>query len=177
MKPSLSFTSLLDNFKKKVSVMLLLLAFAHLGCQARVKYVTTDLNMRYGPGVRHGIICTLPKGTPVAIDEDCDCKWIVVEYMGRIGYESTRYLSPSLPSFTKGKGGRTVRNSRHRGSMPYNGRVRYYTNVEGYRVQAPTYYRTAPNGATALCHDGTYSFSRNSRGTCSHYGGVRQWLR
>lgn len=37
--------------------------------------------------------------------------------------------------------------------------------------------RTAPLGATAECNDGTYSFSQNRRGTCSHHGGVRRWLR
>ncbi|WP_328668826.1 DUF3761 domain-containing protein [Streptomyces sp. NBC_00328] len=30
----------------------------------------------------------------------------------------------------------------------------------------------APVGATALCGDGTYSYSAHRRGTCSHHGGV-----
>jgi hypothetical protein len=34
----------------------------------------------------------------------------------------------------------------------------------------------APPGATALCKDGTYSFSQTHSGTCSHHGGVAQWL-
>lgn len=34
----------------------------------------------------------------------------------------------------------------------------------------------APEGATAQCRDGTYSFSAHRRGTCSHHGGVSQWL-
>jgi len=34
----------------------------------------------------------------------------------------------------------------------------------------------APNGASAKCRDGTYSFSKNHRGTCSHHGGVANWL-
>ena len=29
----------------------------------------------------------------------------------------------------------------------------------------------------AVCNDGTYSYSQNRRGTCSHHGGVRRWLR
>ncbi|HEY7440435.1 MAG TPA: DUF3761 domain-containing protein, partial [Acidimicrobiia bacterium] len=33
-----------------------------------------------------------------------------------------------------------------------------------------------PPGATALCRDGTYSFSQTHSGTCSHHGGVQQWL-
>ena len=34
-----------------------------------------------------------------------------------------------------------------------------------------------PEGASAICNDGTYSFSDHRRGTCSHHGGVREWLR
>ncbi|WP_431636442.1 DUF3761 domain-containing protein [Dyella sp. KULCS107] len=33
-----------------------------------------------------------------------------------------------------------------------------------------------PAGASAQCRDGTYSFSRSRRGTCSHHGGVARWL-
>jgi hypothetical protein len=33
-----------------------------------------------------------------------------------------------------------------------------------------------PAGATALCDDGTYSYSQHHQGTCSHHGGVAQWL-
>jgi hypothetical protein len=35
---------------------------------------------------------------------------------------------------------------------------------------------TDPTGATAKCKDGTYSRSKNHSGTCSHHGGVAQWL-
>ncbi|GHB43729.1 hypothetical protein GCM10010331_34110 [Streptomyces xanthochromogenes] len=34
----------------------------------------------------------------------------------------------------------------------------------------------APAGATALCNDGSYSYSAHRRGTCSHHGGVATWL-
>ncbi|MBV9110006.1 MAG: DUF3761 domain-containing protein [Gemmatimonadetes bacterium] len=36
--------------------------------------------------------------------------------------------------------------------------------------------RSAPGGATAICRDGSYSYSLHHRGTCSHHGGVEQWL-
>lgn len=57
------------------------------------------------------------------------------------------------------------------------GPIKHYTNSEGYKVQSPTRYSSAPAGATAVCRDGTYSFSRNKRGTCSHHGGVAYWLK
>lgn len=48
-----------------------------------------------------------------------------------------------------------------------------YTNVDGNHVQSPS---NDPAGATAQCEDGTYSYSQNHRGTCSHHGGVARWL-
>ena len=52
----------------------------------------------------------------------------------------------------------------------------YYKNKEGRCVASPVKSNTAPAGATAKCRDGSYSFSRSRRGTCSHHGGVAQWL-
>ena len=52
----------------------------------------------------------------------------------------------------------------------------YYINSKGVRVRRPVRSSTAPAGATARCRDGTYSFSQSRRGTCSHHGGVAEWL-
>ncbi|MFA6097637.1 MAG: DUF3761 domain-containing protein [Candidatus Paceibacterota bacterium] len=55
----------------------------------------------------------------------------------------------------------------------------YYTNVDGNTVHSPAYStepNTIPAGASAICRDGTYSFSQSRRGTCSHHGGVVEWL-
>jgi hypothetical protein len=43
---------------------------------------------------------------------------------------------------------------------------------------APTPSRMGqvPAGASAQCRDGTYSYSKNRRGTCSHHGGVATWM-
>ena len=41
---------------------------------------------------------------------------------------------------------------------------------------APVVQEVVPYGASAICADGTYSFSVHRRGTCSHHGGVAQWL-
>lgn len=40
------------------------------------------------------------------------------------------------------------------------------------RPRAPRH----PSGASAICRDGTYSYSGSRRGTCSWHGGVAQWL-
>jgi hypothetical protein len=51
-----------------------------------------------------------------------------------------------------------------------------YTNVDGQQVRRPTISSTAPEGATAQCRDGSYSFSLHRSGTCSHHGGIARWL-
>jgi len=52
----------------------------------------------------------------------------------------------------------------------------YYTNTYGNEVHSPAYSNSVPAGASAKCGDGTYSFSQSRRGTCSHHGGVSEWL-
>ncbi len=44
------------------------------------------------------------------------------------------------------------------------------------QVQPSPVPQGAPSGATALCNDGTYSYSQHRSGTCSHHGGVAQWI-
>lgn len=55
----------------------------------------------------------------------------------------------------------------------------YYTNKTGEEIHAPAHSLNggAPEGATAKCRDGEYSFSHTSSGTCSRHGGVDRWLR
>jgi Protein of unknown function (DUF3761)/Glucodextranase, domain B len=51
-----------------------------------------------------------------------------------------------------------------------------YVNAAGNTVCKPEESPTVPAGATARCEDGTYSFSESRSGTCSHHGGVAEWL-
>jgi hypothetical protein len=51
-----------------------------------------------------------------------------------------------------------------------------YVNSKGQTVQRPENCSGPPQGATAQCRDGSYSFSQSRRGTCSHHGGVEKWL-
>lgn len=145
----------------KLLLFLFQIIFAFtLNAQNITKYTTTNLNMRFYADSLSEVLTIIPKGTPVTIAEDCDCKWIPVEYGGKVGYVSTKYLSKEKPTL----------------SIQAQSKVKYYTNSKGERVQSPTKYNTAPASATALCRDGTYSFSRSRRGTCSHHGGVKKWL-
>jgi hypothetical protein len=53
-----------------------------------------------------------------------------------------------------------------------------YQNRSGETVHAPAHSKSGrvPEGATARCRDGTYSFSRHRSGTCSGHHGVAAWL-
>ena len=51
-----------------------------------------------------------------------------------------------------------------------------YINKDGVCVPSPRPAPSPPDGATAQCKDGTYSFSQHRSGTCSSHGGVARWL-
>jgi hypothetical protein len=68
-----------------------------------------------------------------------------------------------------------ARRSYHHSSIE-TGSAEYYTNVSGHFVHRPMTSQSRPSGATAHCRDGSWSFSENHRGTCSHHGGVASWL-
>lgn len=127
-----------------------------------IRATTTNVNMRVSANSSSRIILTIPIGTPVYLAEDCDCTWVFVSYQGYCGYVCARYLTASVPAATA--------------SAVAQEPVRYYTNSYGNTVQRPTHYNTTPQGATALCRDGSYSFSQHRKGTCSGHGGVARWL-
>jgi hypothetical protein len=54
----------------------------------------------------------------------------------------------------------------------------HYRNKAGQNVHSPakSIDGKVPAGASAECRDGSYSFSKNRRGTCSGHGGVASWL-
>lgn len=141
------------------------------------KYVTNNLNLRYEANTHSYVLTVIPKGTAVTIDEDYNCSWVFVEYNGYVGYVSTKYLSknPVSHKYKPNISRRKITSYNPTNSRVRSNRVRYYTNKYGNRVQSPTIYNSKPAGATALCRDGTYSFSQNRRGTCSHHGGVAIW--
>jgi hypothetical protein len=43
------------------------------------------------------------------------------------------------------------------------------------RLILPIVGITSGAGPTAICRDGTYSYSQTHEGTCSHHGGVSSW--
>lgn len=144
---------------KKIIIALVscLVAIAPVFAQNRI--VKSYANLRTQSNVNSTVIEIIPRGERVYAVGDLAGGWSQVIYNYKVGYVYTSNLTS--------EGNHTYTPST---------RIRYYTNSAGQRVQSPTYYPSAPRGATARCVDGTYSFSRNRRGTCSHHGGVAQWL-
>jgi uncharacterized protein YraI len=154
---------------KKYTLILIQLFLTITVFAQTYKYTSTNLNLRSGPSTSYSILTTIPIGTSVEMAESCDCDWIKIYYNGKIGYVSSKYLTSRQIVNTQNSKTTNYQNNN-------NSNVKYYTNSAGQRVQSPTYYKSAPAGATALCRDGTYSFSKSRRGTCSHHGGVAKWL-
>jgi hypothetical protein len=86
--------------------------------------------------------------------------------LARVSYAQTQSIFQTASSPKNTSSHETV-NCKDNGS---------YVNSQGQRVKRPEDCSSPPSGATAQCRDGTYSFSTNHRGTCSHHGGVAKWF-
>lgn len=152
---------------KKISLLIIFICCIITSIFSQEVYTKTNVNLRYSPETGDNIILVIPQYTKIKIidPKPIDDKWIKVEVKGKTGYLSCHYVTEMNTVTYKYETSET-------GNFQKNN---YYTNTDGQRVQSPTYYSTIPQGATAKCKDGTYSFSRNRRGTCSHHGGVSVW--
>ncbi len=152
--------------KMKSLIILLLLIGGFNNLSAQQHFSTTNLNLREGPSSKSKILTTVPKGSDVNVIQSFSY-WCKVSYDGTIGYVSKKFLSKNASDNISDK------KEIH---LDTKQSAHYYTNTFGEKVQSPTHYDSPPAGASAVCGDGTYSFSRNRRGTCSHHGGVARWL-
>jgi uncharacterized protein YraI len=119
-------------------------------------YTTASVRLRVKPAPTAQALALLRQGTPVRLYE-CAEGWCSVTVSKLSGYVLEQFLTTQPQPIAQGRG---------------------YINSQGEWVASPT--RTAdgqpPAGASAKCRDGTFSFSRSRRGTCSHHGGVAEWL-
>lgn len=148
---------------KKILSILAFAFFAFLSF-SQIQVTTAGINLRDAPSSSGHVLSVIPKGAQLELSGACEQGWCPAEYAGVSGYVSQAYLQDVQ--------GQAVETNANEPQSP----VHYYTNVSGQRVQAPTKYASPPEGASAQCADGTYSFSQHRRGTCSHHGGVSRWL-
>lgn len=121
------------------------------------RYATSSVRVRADASTDSRVVMTLARGARVEV-RACAVAWCWVEYRGRTGYVSEKYLARvrQIVKQPSGVG---------------------YVNALGNFVSAPVSSSDGPPaGATARCRDGTYSFSQSRSGTCSHHGGVARWL-
>jgi len=121
-------------------------------------YTTTIVTVRAKPFANAQGLGRVDAAAPVRL-YTCSAGWCSIATGRLSGYVLQEYLTsqPSPVTQRTGPG---------------------YVNSRGEWVPSPTRTPndTPPPGASARCRDGTYSFSRSPRGTCSHHGGVAQWL-
>ncbi len=121
-------------------------------------YTTTIVTVRAKPFANSPSLGRVDAAAPVRL-YTCADGWCSIAAGRLTGYVTQDHLTPHVTPVVQ---------------RPGPG----YVNSRGEWVPSPT--RTPndspPLGASARCRDGTYSFSRSRRGTCSHHGGVADWL-
>lgn len=126
----------------------------------------SSVNLRSAPSTSSRILASLPYRTALTYLGKANASFYKVQTSGgTVGYVASSYVSTFAP-----QAGTSAAAPSHASSGGG------YINSDGAWVRSPVHAASAPSGATALCEDGTYSFSRHRRGTCSHHGGVARWL-
>lgn len=110
-------------------------------------YIHDDLNVRSGAGKDFDKVRTLRRGDRVSL-----------------GAKDARGWAPIFDAMGRREG------------YVYRASDNVRTYAPRAAAAARARPRRHPSGATALCRDGTYSYSGSRRGTCSWHGGVAQWL-
>jgi hypothetical protein len=111
-------------------------------------------------------------------------KWLAITALSLLALSSSSLFSQSQQTQTNSSSQQTSSSTTQKPSSgtqqnadQKTTKTHTYTNSSGQRVQSPTKSSSVPAEATAQCRDGSYSFSQNHRGTCSHHGGVAKWLK
>ena len=146
----------MNTARRLIALATLLLTAAASAIQTTT---SSNANLRAGPSTSARVLTVIPKAT--ALNVGTCTTWCTVSYGGQTGY-----VSKSTLDF---KGATPIP-----ASLPPTSGT--YTNVDGQQIQRPVMSDTVPAGASAHCWDGSYSFSTHRSGTCSHHGGVGEWL-
>lgn len=116
---------------------------------------------------------TIPFQTKIEDDATLPLGQTNVAQEGKSGTKTTHYelsFTDDIQTDKKQVGESTI-------TQPVDKVVKHGT----YLAPPPAPATSAPapaapsSGATAMCNDGTYSYSAHRQGTCSHHGGVAVW--
>ncbi|MEP7197105.1 MAG: DUF3761 domain-containing protein [Saprospiraceae bacterium] len=155
-----------DKAKLMKGIFLLLFLFSfYFQAFSQDAVTLSNINLRESTSKLSRSLSIIPKGTLINIIK-CDNDWCKINYINHTGYVRSELIKYKSEYSNKN----TVNNNK------VQLQVKHYTNSSGERVQSPTNYIFTPASATAICKDGTYSFSKSRQGTCSHHGGVKKWL-
>ncbi|HEV8432069.1 MAG TPA: DUF3761 domain-containing protein [Thermoanaerobaculia bacterium] len=144
--------------RPRVRTVIVLLLFATSGLAAETRVTVSQARLHAAPRAGSRVIAIVPAGVRLSVD--CSKSWCSTSWNGAAAWVAKRDVS--APNGDPGKQKTTGRG---------------YINSDGKRIPSPQLSPSGPPaGATAQCNDGSYSFSRHRSGTCSHHGGVRQWL-
>lgn len=144
---------------KILSALFLILLFTVLASAQTATVIAENANLRGTASQSGKVVQMLPEGTTLEVIKQSGA-WFLVQapdFAGWIHGNAIRLV-----------GGRTNVST----SIPRTNPVRVRPSPS---ITKPSPVVTQPTGATARCRDGTLSYSRNRRGTCSHHGGVAQW--
>jgi uncharacterized protein YraI len=169
---------------KKILLIISFFAVAILNLSAQRIVTTAALNLRTSPTSQSQSYGKIPEGDEVTLlSYKKGEQWCYVSYAGYQGYVSVNYLHQEEDTSYEyepvdSEGTRPTATDEDDPEVVTNptSNVDYYNNVDNNTIQAPTHYPIQPQGATAVCADGTYSFSQHTKGTCSRHGGVSRWL-
>jgi len=144
---------------KKIIVATLIF-FSSVNLNAQQVVALSNINLRTSGSSAAMSLLVVTKGTLLNLD-DCKDAWCKVNYNGIAGFINSSFTGQKTNSSS---------------NVSPDTKVKYYTNSAGNNIQSPTQYNKIPEGATAVCRDGTYSFRASRRGTCSQHGGVKKWF-
>ena len=141
-----------NKSSQKGAILLVLLIISCLNLWGQGKAVTLKgVNLRKQASQTADKLITIPKGESLFIAH-CNDGWCEVNYKGTQGFVSEPLLlqQPIVDEEAV----------EEKPTVTQSDEIKYYKNIDGDKIKSPRKVKKAPEGATAICNDGTYSFSK-----------------
>lgn len=146
--------------------------------EVRACVTASQLNVREGPGTQYRVVGGVPRDECIKADaRDGSGGWLRIKSANWWNAPSGGWVSADYLAVSGSSSSLPVRS----GGSPI---IYQPTPTNLVILPTPDYVLESEptsagggGGPTALCWDGTYSYSQHRRGTCSWHGGVREWLR